>query len=212
MDDTPPEHPNRPREYHGPRTLFAGIAIVAVIAAILWLALFRSGSEAPLGGIIELPPQLQTDGRLVAPRIEALAPDFELETLDGERFRLSDLRGRPLVVNFWASWCTPCRREVPALIRAQNEHAERGLLVIGVNIEEPTSAARAFADEFGVNFAVPMDFDGGVFRAYGASGLAGPPRTFFIDPDGVITKIYAGQAPDAQIASDTAQHAADYGR
>ena len=207
MSELPPEHPNRPREYHGPRTLLAGLAVVALIALALWLIFLRGGGQTATTGIVPLSPELQTEGLEVAPRIGSLAPDFELETLDGERFRLSDLRGRPLVVNFWASWCSPCRREVPALIRAQSEHADAGLLIIGVNIEEPRSAAQTFADDFGINFPVPMDFDGGVFRAYGVDGLVGPPRTFFIDSNGVVAKIYAGQAPDAQIAQDTAAHA-----
>ena len=208
MSEHPPEHPNRPREYHGARTLLAGCAVVAIIALILWLAFLRGGGGSAQTGVVPLPPDLQAAGLAVAPRVGALAPDFELETLEGERFRLSELRGRPLLINFWASWCTPCRREVPALIRAQRAHAEAGLLVIGVNIEEPRSAAQTFADQFGINFPVPMDFDGSVFRAYGTEGMVGPPRSFFIDPDGIITRIYAGQAPDEQIARDAAAHAA----
>ena len=142
MAEMPPENPNRPREYHGGRTLVAGVGVVVVIALVLWLALLRGGDEATMEGIVELPAALNPDGRDVGPRILAMAPDFELETLDGERLRLSDLRGRPVVINFWASWCSPCRREVPALIRAQRENADSGLVVIGVNIEEPRSAAQ----------------------------------------------------------------------
>lgn len=208
MSELPPDHPNRPREYHGPHTLLAGLAVVAIIAVALWLIFLRGGGGQPAAtGVVPLPPELQTAGREIGPRIGQLAPDFELDTLDGERLRLSDLRGRPLVLNFWASWCSPCRREVPALIRAQNRHADAGLLIIGLNIEEPPGAAQTFVDEFGVEFPIPMDRDGAVYRAYGYEGLVGPPRTFFVDADGIITKIYAGQAPDEQIAQDTAAHA-----
>ena len=207
MAEMPPENPNRPREYHGGHTLLAGIGVVVVIALVLWAALLRGGDEATADGIVELPAALNPDGRDVAPRILAMAPDFELEMLDGERLRLSDLRGRPVVINFWASWCSPCRREIPALIRAQRESADSGLVVIGVNIEEPRSAAQAFVDDFGVDFAIPMDFDGSVFRAYGEGGLVGPPRTFFVDSEGLIRLIYAGQAPDDLIARDVAEHA-----
>ena len=208
MSELPSEHPNRPREYHGPRTLLAGLAVVAIIAVALWLIFLRGGGGQPAAtGVVPLPPELQTAGREVGPRIGQLAPDFELDTLDGGRLRLSDLRGQPLVLNFWASWCSPCRREVPALIRAQNRHADAGLLIIGLNIEEPPGAAQDFVDEFGVEFPIPMDRDGAVYRAYGYEGLVGPPRTFFVDADGIITKIYAGQAPDEQIAQDAAAHA-----
>ena len=208
MSELPSEHPNRPREYHGLRTLLAGLAVVAIIAVALWLIFLRDGGGQPVAtGIVPLPPELQTAGREIGPRIGQLAPDFELDTLDGERLRLSDLRGRPLVLNFWASWCSPCRREFPALIRAQNAHADADLLIIGLNIEEPPTAAQDFVDEFGVQFPIPMDRDGAVYRAYGYEGLVGPPRTFFVDDNGIITKIYAGQAPDEQIAADIAAHA-----
>ena len=97
MAEMPPENPNRPREYHGGRTLVAGVGVVVVIALVLWLALLRGGDEVTAEGIVELPAALNPDGRHVGPRILAMAPDFELETLDGERLRLSDLRGRPVV-------------------------------------------------------------------------------------------------------------------
>ena len=69
-----------------------------------------------------------------------------------------------MVLNFWASWCAPCRREMPVLIRLQEQYREAGLIVVGVNIEEARSPAGDFAAEFGINFALPMDFDGAVTR------------------------------------------------
>ena len=123
----------------------------------------------------------------------ALAPDFELETLDGGRFRLSDWRGHPVLLNFWASWCPPCRREIPVLVRLQHQYREAGLVVAGVNIEEARRSAAAFRDEFSINFTLPMDFGGGVTRQY---EVVGPPNSIFIRPDGVIDTIFIGQAPD----------------
>ena len=208
--EIPHENPNRPREYHGLRTLAAGAGAVAAVGLALWLALLRPGPTAE-GGVAELPDYLRAGGQEVGASVGNLAPDFELETLAGGRFRLSDWRGRPVIVNFWASWCGPCRREMPALIRAQDAHAEQGLTIVGVNIEESRGPAGEFADEFGIDFVAPMDFSGAVFRAYGGGGPAGPPRTFFIDPDGVVVQIYAGQAPDERIAADAAAHAERYG-
>ena len=205
----PHENPNRPREYHGARTVIAGAGVVIAVAAALWLTLLQPSGGGD-GGVVDLPAWLPTEGREVGSSIGQLAPDFDLETVDGGRFRLSDWRGQPVLINFWASWCGPCRREVPALIRAQEALAATGFTVVGVNIEESTSVALDFIGEFGVEYTIPMDFDGAVFRAYGGGGPSGPPRSFFIDPDGVIVRIWAGQAPDEVVDEDTQDFAESY--
>ena len=208
----PEENPNRPREYHGARTVIAGVGVVIAVAAALWLTLLQPGPDGveDAGGVVELPAELLVEGRAVGERIDNLAPDFELRTLDGGTLRLSDLRGRPVLINFWASWCGPCRREAPALIRAQDRWGEHGLIVVGVNIEESDGQALDFANEFGINYAIPMDYRGEVFRAYGGGGINGPPRSFYVDPDGVIVRIYVGQAPDDLIATHTRQFVETY--
>ncbi len=205
----PHENPNRPREYHGARTVIAGAGVVIAVAAALWLSLLQPSSGGD-GGVVDLPAWLPTNDLVVGSSVGQLAPDFDLETVDGERFRLSDWRGQPVLINFWASWCGPCRREVPALIRAQGALAETGFTVVGVNIEESTSVALSFIDEFGADYAIPMDFDGAVFRAYGGGGPSGPPRSFFINPDGVIVRIWAGQAPDELVEQHTTEFAEVY--
>jgi peroxiredoxin len=207
--ELPNENPNRPREYHGARTVIAGVGVVIAVAAALWLTLLQpsnSGGE----GVVDLPIWLPDGGREVGSDIGDLAPDFALETVEGSSFRLSDWRGQPVLINFWASWCGPCRREVPALIHALDEHGAKGLTVVGVNIEESVSVAQNFVSEFGVEYAIPMDFDGAVFRAYGGGGPLGPPRSFFIDPNGVIVRIWAGQAPDELVAEHTREFAESY--
>ena len=207
--ELPDENPNRPREYHGARTVIAGAGVVIAVAAALWLTLLQPSSGGD-SGLVDLPAWLPTEGREVGADIGQIAPDFDLETIDGERFRLSDWRGQPLLINFWASWCGPCRREVPALLRALDEHGASGLTIVGVNIEESTSVTQNFVSEFGVEYAIPMDYDGAVFRAYGGGGPSGPPRSFFIDPDGVIVRIWAGQAPDAVVEEHTRAFAESY--
>lgn len=191
----PDEHANRPREYHGRRTVFVAVAVMGALALALWLGLRDRGGPSAAGdfGLVDLPAALGPAGLDIDARVGALAPDFELETLDGGRFRLSDWRGQPIVLNFWASWCVPCRREVPVLIRLQAQHRQAGLLVVGVNIEEARGAAQGFVDEFGVDYAIPMDFSGEVTREY---LRVGPPNTFFITADGVVQQIFVGQGPD----------------
>ena len=191
----PDENPNRPREYHGRRTLLVALMVVGAVAAALWLGLRGGGSARIEGdlGVVNLPAYLNPEGRRVAVEIDALAPDFELETLNGARFRLSDLRGHPVVVNLWASWCGPCRREVPELIRLQERFREQGLIIVGVNIEESRADASGFAEEFGINYPLPMDFSGAVTRRYLRQG---PPNTIFVNPEGRVETIFVGQAPD----------------
>ena len=208
-DGLPHENPNRPREYHGARTVIAGAGVVIAVAAALWLTLLQP-SNGGGEGVVDLPSWLPTESREIGSDVGDLAPDFDLETVDGGRFRLSDWRGQPVLINFWASWCGPCRREVPALIRALEQHQATGFTVVGINIEESTSVAQNFVSEFGIEYPVPMDFDGAVFRAYGGGGPSGPPRSFFIDPDGVIVRVWAGQAPDDIVAEHTREFAEAY--
>ena len=202
----PEENPNRPREYHGWRTMVTALLIVGAAALAISLAVFSGGTPATEGdfGVAELPAYLNPAQRPVEVRAGALAPDLELETLNGERFRLSDWRGHPLVLNFWASWCGPCRRETPVLIRLQDEHRSAGLVVVGVNIEEARGPARGFADEFAINYRLPMDFSGSVTRRY-FPGFTGTPRTYFIAPDGSIREFFVGQAPEAEVERATVE-------
>jgi peroxiredoxin len=192
----PEENAGRPREYHGRRTMVTAVAVVGAIALAIFLAFGTEGSAEIEGdlGIVAMPDYLNPSGARVAASVDDLAPDFELETLDGERFRLSDLRGHPVILNFWASWCGPCRAETPVLVRLAQRFEDQGLVVIGVNIEESRGSARDFTDEFSVPYSVPMDFGGSVTDRYFAG--SGPPHTFFLGPHGTIEQVFRGQGPD----------------
>ena len=117
-------------------------------------------------------------------RIGTVAPDFALVDLDGDPVRLADLRGRPVIVNFWASWCAPCVEEFPLLREAAETHAADGLALVGIVYQDRSEAARDFMARFGAEWPAVMDPGGAVAARY---GIYGPPETFFIDRSGVIT-------------------------
>lgn len=119
-----------------------------------------------------------------------VAPDFALTGLDGDPIQLSDLRGQPVIVNFWASWCGPCVEEFPLLRDAADRHAADGLVVVGIVYQDRSSAARGFMERMGAAWPTAMDPDGRVAAAY---GILGPPETFFIGRDGTIVARQLGQ-------------------
>ncbi len=123
------------------------------------------------------------------PAVGHPAPDFTLTTLNGETFTLSDLRGTPVVLNFWATWCGPCRAEMPELENAARRYDPK-VRIIGVDQGEAPKVVQEFVDELGVSFTVPMDSDMSVGDTYRIIGL---PTTFFIDRDGIIRQIWAGE-------------------
>jgi len=136
-----------------------------------------------------------TPGPVAAPIVDALAPDFELETVDGEVIRLSDLRGKVVALNFWATWCTPCRLEMPDLQARADAYGDR-LTVLGVNFDETAAEVDAFRQEVGVRFPLLLDPGGEVQRLYRVRGY---PTTFFVDPEGVIRIQHLGLMSAGQI-------------
>lgn len=119
------------------------------------------------------------------------APDFTLRTLDGEIVTLSGLRGRPVLVNMWASWCTPCKYEMPAIQKVYEEFSGQGFVVLAVNLtkKDNLTAVASFVEEYGLTFPVLLDVDGQVEKAYQLRGL---PSSFFIDGDGIIQSVVIG--------------------
>ena len=124
------------------------------------------------------------------------APDFALADLDGNPIRLADLRGRPVIVNFWASWCGPCVEEFPLLREAAERHSDEGLVVVGIVYRDRSEAARDFMRRNGATWAAAMDPGERVAEAY---GILGPPETFFIGRDGTIVARQLGQFSAASL-------------
>ncbi len=138
-----------------------------------------------------VPASATTGGLTPSPRVGFAAPDFTLELLGGGQVTLSDLRGRGVIVNLWASWCPPCRAEMPALQRVYEANRARGLEVLAVNstYQDSEAGAASFVRELGLTFPIPLDRTGTVSRTYLLRAL---PTTFFIDGDGVIRKVVIG--------------------
>lgn len=136
-------------------------------------------------------PDSSTTGRIPVPQVGFPAPDFELETLDGETVSLSDFRGQAVLLNLWATWCPPCRAEMPAIEATYLDYAKQGFVVLAVNATNQDD--RRKIDEFiaqqGLTFPVLLDWDGRVSQLYQLRSL---PTSFFIDREGIIRDVVVG--------------------
>jgi cytochrome c biogenesis protein CcmG/thiol:disulfide interchange protein DsbE len=125
----------------------------------------------------------------VGNRIGFTAPDFTLPTVDSREISLSDYRGRPVILNFWATWCGPCRYEVPAFKAFYERYPEEEVVIIAVNTQDDPDSARGYAIADKLKFVIPVDPRGTVANMYNVRGM---PTTFYINGAGVITSIKIG--------------------
>jgi len=131
-----------------------------------------------------------TGGQVGGPLVGKAAPDFTLQTLNGGTLTLASLKGRPVVLNFWASWCVPCRQEAPILRDLSEKQTANGLAVVGVVFSDKNlKAVRAFIREYALAYPSLLDPNLNTSIAYGVSGV---PETFFIDRSGVIRSYVQG--------------------
>lgn len=162
-------------------TFWSRLFLLALIVGGAWLWASRVATVERSEAVeAALPPQ---------PRKGFPAPDFEGTTLDGEVVRLRDLRGHAVVLNFWATWCGPCRFEMPAIEHIAQTHAQDGLVVLLINQGESPDAIRAFLEEMGVTQPVVLDEGEIGVKRYRVRGL---PTTVFIHPDGMIEDVVVG--------------------
>jgi len=166
--------------------------VLAVVVAAVALMLFAGVRMArPKAGVVKLKP-VGKNG--------SVAPDFELKSLEGRQVRLSEYRGKAVLLNFWATWCAPCKIEMPWFVDLQKQYASQGLQVIGVAMDDSGEEAIAkFAREMGVNYPVLIGKEA-VGDAYG--GVEFLPTTFFIDRQGKVVDRVFGLVSHSDIEDD----------
>lgn len=138
------------------------------------------------------PPQGLTSGGIApAPREGFLAPDFSLSDASGNTVRLSDLRGTPVLINLWASWCPPCKAEMPAMQEVYEAYQAQGFTILAVNTtyQDQKESALDFSQSLGLTFPILFDMDGEVARQYQVRAM---PTSFFIDAEGVVQRMVIG--------------------
>jgi thiol-disulfide isomerase/thioredoxin len=168
------------------------VIAIAAIVLIIGVAVALRG----LGSRQQHPGYGPLDTR--SPVVNQVAPDFVLQGTDGHPVRLSDLRGKVVLVNFWATWCIPCRQEMPAIAQAYADHRGQGFTVLEVNEQESPDAIRSFSEQTGEMPPVVLDQDGAVMRQYHLQGL---PDSFLIDRQGNVHALSYGPITQQTIAA-----------
>jgi len=209
-----------------PLIVFAGFLLLGVAVALLLFGGDLLGKDesataasAQTGsGVLDQVDQLPFSSQDVAVpgnssgvlKVGDPARDFTLADLDGEPVTLSDFSGQPVIVNFWATWCAPCRIEMPALQEAYEKYRERGLVILALDQDEPVEIARAFFyDEMNLTFTPLEDQNSAVAVDYGAALTL--PTTFFISPAGRVAGIHRGPLTLGQIDGFVEQMLAEIG-
>jgi len=141
---------------------------------------------------------IENINRPVGPQENAQAPDFTVVDLNGQKLRLSDFRGKRVLLNFWATWCPPCRAELPQIQAAHVKYGKDGFVVLGVDFGESKEQVSKFAKENGLTYLLTLDETGEALTAYNVRGI---PATFFIDRQGIIVMKQAGAVTTAVIES-----------
>jgi cytochrome c biogenesis protein CcmG/thiol:disulfide interchange protein DsbE len=164
---------NGERRNHGFGVLFAFLVSAAFLGLLAW-------------GVLKKKPLTGLSG---ATMVNRPAPDFTLKTFDGPMISMRALRGKPVVLNFWASWCPPCRQEASLLEKAWRVYKRRGVAFIGVDLQDREEDALRFIREFDITYPNAPDPTGEVSINYGVSGL---PVTFFVSREGQILRRWVG--------------------
>ena len=168
--------------------MVSSLLILGVIVSVMGLALLRSNSMISSIGVNGVFGRVEIESRL--------APDFTIELMDGQQLTLSDLRGEVVLIDFWSSWCAPCRKEAPSLNLLHSEYNTKGVHVIGISIWDRVLDVEKHLDEFGVEYKNGIDTDGNILVDYGVRGI---PEKFVVGQDGHITSKFIGPSDLSQL-------------
>ena len=169
----------------GLRIAIFGIPALLIVAFVSLMA-WGLSNKSPVTGLSGIT------------RVDEPAPDFSLRLFDEGQLTLSELQGRPLVLNFWASWCLPCREEAGGLERAWRAYRDRGVVFVGLNLQDSDGEARSYLREFDITYPNGPDPDGTITVDYGIIGM---PVTFFVNSEGVVERRWVGAIPEGQLVT-----------
>lgn len=171
--------------------------VVLAVAGALLLIVLAVVAFVPLGSAPGSGPLVVGS----SPLLGKAAPEIDLLGLEDEPLRLSDYRGRPVIVNFWATWCFACREEFALLAQARETHASEGLEVLGVVHDDTADGAREFVADVGATWPMPFDAQDVAWNDYLGAGL---PLTFFVDPEGIVRAVSFGPLTEAGLRQQLA--------
>ncbi len=132
-------------------------------------------------------PPINTQRERQVPQTGQPFPDFSIESLDGEKLTFSEFIGKPIIINFWATWCDPCKAEMPLFEAIYRQNS--GLVVLGVNYNEPVNVIRRFVEEQEITFPILLDVEGKIAQKFQVFGF---PTTYFVDRDGILRGVRGG--------------------
>lgn len=171
------------------RTLLLLLAFLCLFTALALVINVGLPERATYSGAI-------TRTGTFAPELGALAPLFAAERIDGETLNLLELRGSPVILNFWATWCGPCAAEMPELQAFYESRQEDGVRILGVNLGERPEDVTTWIQRYGLTFDLLLDSQGDIATLY---RLRGQPSTYIVSPEGVITSIFYGPTVFSQL-------------